>query len=159
VGSNKIQRLFLRATAITDDSLAQLSGYLDLRELDLSGTSIGDDGLAAIARLEKIEALSLSRTEVSDSSENMLNSMNGLKKLDLRKTRVTAEAAERIQEALPDCDVSWSARPRRPDNLPGAPFDSDRRFGPGGQFRPGGQGGPPAGPPIRDRPPGGLPFE
>jgi hypothetical protein len=75
---------------VTDETLENLRGMTNLRELDLSNTRVTDAGLAALEGLP-LERLRLARTQVTDAGfKDHLDRINTLKMLDLSGTAVTA---------------------------------------------------------------------
>ncbi|TKJ36552.1 hypothetical protein CEE36_11530, partial [candidate division TA06 bacterium B3_TA06] len=63
-------------------------------------------GLKYLAGLSGLEQLGVAGTEVSDSDLALLASLTNLKYLDIRSTKITDAGVERLQKALPGCDIS-----------------------------------------------------
>ncbi len=104
---DKMQWLSLWQTAVTDDGLKNLVQMQELRHLDLKNTSTSDVGLEHISQLKELEHLDLQQTFVSDAGLAQLTELPKLKHLDLTVTVVTPEGVERLQAALPDCNIVW----------------------------------------------------
>ena len=75
-----------------------------LQHLDLSGTQITDTGLGHLSNLPLV-FLSLAETEVTDSGLEVLEGLGQLQRLDLTGTEVTSTAIEKLEAALPNCEV------------------------------------------------------
>lgn len=70
---------------------------------------IGDKELQELARLPamgRVKSLTLEGTSVTDAGMKYLAKLHGLHTIDLRNTRVTAEGANRLKLALPNCQVT-----------------------------------------------------
>ncbi len=126
---------------LSDDSLKSLPAFPHLRILGLGDTAISDAGLSEIAKLENLQILSLdacrningnglaklaslrnlrqlglSSSGVTDSAAAQLSQLKSLRILQLGNTTITAQAAAKIQAALPKCvvfheslrDTPWS---------------------------------------------------
>ena len=104
---DKMQWLSLWQTAVTDDGLKNLVQMQKLRHLDLKNTSTSDVGLQHVSQLENLEHLDLQQTFVSDAGLAHLDKIPKLQHLDLTVTVVTPEGVERLQAALPDCNIVW----------------------------------------------------
>jgi len=74
---------------VDDQTLENLKGMEQLRELDLNGTKITDGGLAVIAVLPSLKTLRIARTKVSDEGfRTHLLAKETLVHLDLTSTEV-----------------------------------------------------------------------
>jgi hypothetical protein len=74
---------------VDDQTIENLRGMDQLRELDLNGTQITDAGLAILASLPRLEELRLARTKITDAGfQQYLAGKESLKKLDLTGTTV-----------------------------------------------------------------------
>ena len=132
--ADRLEELDLSDTDITDAGLLRLGPLGNLRHLDLGSTPITGPGLAALARCEKLKTLDLAYSQVTGPGLAYLKDAQGLVSLGLSEESVTAEgvahlkalkglrrvaiddgwmipskAVTRLQQALPDCEVScWS---------------------------------------------------
>lgn len=69
----------LARTRITDQGLAAMAGWKNLRRLDLTATAVTSQGLKPVAKLEKLEVLNLTDSAVDPSSlPPELSRRNGL---------------------------------------------------------------------------------
>jgi DNA-binding response OmpR family regulator len=100
--------LDLKGTAVSDDGLAHISPLSQLEGLYLTRTGIGDDGLAHLRPLGRLQTLILWDTAIGDDGLKHLQGLTGLRELILWNTRVTPEGVARLQQHLPDCDISTS---------------------------------------------------
>ena len=79
----------------------------NLKWLYLINTQVSD--LSPLAELKNLKVLHLiNNTQVSDLSS--LAELKNLLQLDLRNTLVSDEQLQRLQQALPNCDISHSFR-------------------------------------------------
>jgi uncharacterized membrane protein/mono/diheme cytochrome c family protein len=97
--------LSLARSAVTNEGLAQLSGFVALRRLHLENTSVGDAGVAHLDGLVDLEYLNLYGTEVTDAGLAHVEKLPALRKLYLWQTQVTDEGMERLRAARPDLEV------------------------------------------------------
>jgi len=117
-----LESLKLSATRITDEGLQYLQSMRNLRELDLNAVSptyetthpqITDRGLAKLKSLEQLEVLKLRQSFITDAAIDVLAALQGLVELDISVTHVTWEGFERLQRALPECEIRYE-NPRNP---------------------------------------------
>ncbi len=103
--------LHLGGTDVTDEGLVNLAGLTSLNRLHLEKTNVSDAGLAHLAGLENLSYLNLYQTGVTDEGLAHLEGLKSLKNLYLWQSKVTPEGAEKLQQALPDCDIDlgWEA--------------------------------------------------
>jgi len=125
-----LQRLVLNKSGVTDKGLAAIAGCKELRELTIPVSTITDGGLAALTKLMRLEALDLSddakitdkgmaqiqllvrleklhlsNTAITDKALLELKPLEGLLSLSVMGTKVTASAAERFIEEMPNLRV------------------------------------------------------
>ena len=81
-----MQRVDLHGTAVTDDDVARLAAFPELRVLDLRGTRVSDRGLVQLVALPWLEVLIVERA------------------------RQSGEGVNRLQKALPRLRVPRSSR-------------------------------------------------
>ncbi|MBC8290363.1 MAG: hypothetical protein H8E37_08605, partial [Planctomycetes bacterium] len=104
--------LDLRANCISDEGLAELSQLTELVELRLAQTWITDGGLKSLARMQKLETLDLRHSDITDEGLRHLHSLKNLIKVRLIHSRVTAQGVARLQNAMPDLTVEhWPEVP------------------------------------------------
>ena len=82
---DRLTRLNLRETAITDAGLDPLDGFPDLGWLNLRQTGITDQGLAAVEGLRNLHWLNLKWTKITDRGLGHLSGLTGLTELYLPK--------------------------------------------------------------------------
>ncbi len=104
-GLKHLLSLHLGGTDVSDGGLSHLAGLTSLKRLHLEKTKVSDGGLAHLARLENLAYLNLYQTGVTDSGLPHLEGLKSLKKLYLWQTQVTPEGVEKLQKALPGCDI------------------------------------------------------
>jgi hypothetical protein len=94
----------LAQTALSNDGLATLSTFVNLRRLDLSKTLVRGQ-LGDVSRLSHLEVLNLTETNVDDQAVATLVGAKSLRKLYLFGTRVTRQGLERLRAAMPWCQI------------------------------------------------------
>jgi hypothetical protein len=88
---------------VTDETLQNLRGMAQLRELDLNDTKITDEGLRTLSELPRLETLRLRGTPITEEGfRQFLLPMASLKELDLRQTKVTSKTVREWRAAQPD---------------------------------------------------------
>ena len=100
-----LEELTLGGPIIGNDSMLRLSKMLRLRELSLDHTNVGDEGLKNLAGLTNLEFFSLRGTNVTDRGLAHLTNLRRLWALDLSDTQVTDQGCEKLQLALPECEI------------------------------------------------------
>ena len=73
--------VLLHSTTVTDEGLEHLQGLTSLQHLNLNSTKVTDEGLEHLKGLTNLEYLSLYDTKVTDEGEN------------------------KLQKALPNCEI------------------------------------------------------
>ncbi len=87
--------LLIESDNITDDSLDHLTALNDLEELDLTFCNGGTDQPVGAAG------------GITDRGLEHLKALKQLKRLGLEETRVTDDGVERLQQALPNCEIRY----------------------------------------------------
>jgi hypothetical protein len=91
--------------AVTNDDLAGLVSYPELRELWLYDTRIADAGLKHLSQLKTLEILVLSKTDITDDGLLGLARLTGLKELYIGETDISVAAIQRLQQLMPDTKI------------------------------------------------------
>jgi Leucine-rich repeat (LRR) protein len=102
----ELRDLALRGSQVGDASMATVARFKKLRRLDLGSTTVGDAGVAQIARLPEIDWLQLYNTRLTNGGLSSLGQMRTLKTLNITKTETTREAAEQLQQQMPECRIT-----------------------------------------------------
>lgn len=102
----ELRDLALRGSQVGDASMATVARFKKLRRLDLGSTTVGDAGVAQIARLPEIEWLQLYNTRLTNGGLSSLGQMRTLRTLNITKTDTTREAADQLQQQMPECRIS-----------------------------------------------------
>ena len=76
-----------------------------MKYLNLADTEISDAGLINLGKMAGLESLDLTSTKISDDGLAHLYGLKNLKTLTVRQTEVTAAGADKLQKALPQCNV------------------------------------------------------
>ena len=99
--------LDLTGHEITDAGLTHLRNKPKLKRLRLLWQPITDAGLAQLTVLTGLEDLDLCKTRITDAGLEHLEGLAALKQLNLNLTRVTADGVKKLQQALPNCKITW----------------------------------------------------
>jgi hypothetical protein len=104
-GLSQLKQLHLDGAKITDAGLAHLEGLHQLNLLDLTGTLVTSDGLNHLKGLSQLRWLYLTDTKITDAGLEQLKALTGLTELVLLTTNCTPEGEQKIQQALPKCQI------------------------------------------------------
>jgi Leucine-rich repeat (LRR) protein len=91
-----LKELHLAETGCTDDDLAFLQGYENIRVLSLAHNRVTDKIAPLLGSLRTLEALDLSDTEVTDATVEAIAKLPSLTLLRLNHTNVTDASVERL---------------------------------------------------------------
>jgi hypothetical protein len=90
-------------SGLTDLELPLLKDLTKLEHLALSNNpKITDRGMATIQKFERLQALYLANTAVGDKGLAMLRGLDAMRTLNLVNTRVTADAADKFVDDMPN---------------------------------------------------------
>jgi hypothetical protein len=133
-GLERLQNLRLNNTLVDDAGLRHVAKLIELRELDLSDNyNIGGAGLHHLNTLMHLRELNLSRCcnltdtaienvatltqlrglhltgcrKITDRGLEHLGALTGLETLRLIRTSATREGIQKLQQALPKCNIEW----------------------------------------------------
>ncbi|MGY8749496.1 MAG: leucine-rich repeat domain-containing protein [Pirellulales bacterium] len=99
VGLKKLEVLVLYITDVSD--LSPLAGLKNLEKLCITSTPVSD--LSSLEKLKNLETLKLNDTAVKDLTQFAV--LKNLKTLVLRPMQLNQEQVQKIETALPDCDI------------------------------------------------------
>jgi hypothetical protein len=105
--SRGLKILNMDGTNISNAALNRLQPLRYLQCLSLNDTQIDDDGLEALREFGDLQWLSLINTAISDRSLRHLKDIKSLRWLFLVGTKVTASGLEKLEAALPGCEIKW----------------------------------------------------
>ncbi|HUE74274.1 MAG TPA: hypothetical protein VMP01_25560 [Pirellulaceae bacterium] len=100
-----MDHLNLDGTQISDAGLEAIATLPNLRRLSLCNTPVTDRGLAALMASRQLQELFLQRTGITDDGIAHLHVLGSLREVSLRGTSVTRGGIERLQQALPRCEI------------------------------------------------------
>jgi hypothetical protein len=106
----RVDRIVLHQTLVGDLFLDGLRSHEQLRNLSLNAPRVSGAALQKLASLPNLRSLSLEDMQISDADIPHLAKLQQLKNLSLCDTRISREGAERLRQALPNCQVEY-----RPD--------------------------------------------
>ena len=81
LNAETLQKLSLRGTAASDETMGVLKDLVTLEHLDLGGTAIGDKTVSIVATLPKLKTLLLDRTAITDAGVRDLRQAKNLERL------------------------------------------------------------------------------
>jgi hypothetical protein len=90
---------------VTDSGLARLNGLKQLEEMELDRTKITDAGLKSIGGFRHLRRLSLSDTAITDAGLVELCGLEHLENVYVFCPKLTRVGVERLQRALPKCEI------------------------------------------------------
>ena len=96
---------FPTAEAFTDTDLILLKQLKSLQCLHLNDAKITNSGLVHIGQLKSLMYLNLSGTKVSGAGMGHLEGLKRLKRLYIGDTNVSEQSIEKLQKALPKCEI------------------------------------------------------
>ena len=99
--------MLFQGGALFDSMTVEENVSFPLREhLDLEDDGITDAGIARLATLDKLETLDLKLNPgVTDAAIDSLLGLSKLKTLEIAQTGITEPGANRLQDALPRCEI------------------------------------------------------
>ncbi|QJW95898.1 leucine-rich repeat domain-containing protein [Frigoriglobus tundricola] len=98
-----LRALFLGGSGLTDASLAGLKPLSHLESLDISDNpQVTDKGMVTVKALERLQMLHLGKTGVGDKGLMTLAGLDGLRSLNVTGSKVTADAAEKFADDMPN---------------------------------------------------------
>ena len=100
-----VERLWLARTKVTDEGMPLVTVCPKLKFIGLDELPITDAGIAHLVALQDLESLSLSGTKLTDAGLEHLARLPRLKELWLRNTAITDAGYQKLQAALPQCEI------------------------------------------------------
>lgn len=100
-----LESLTLRDIAADGSALAGLPKPEKLKSLNMAQSKLSDAQVPQLARLTNLQTLNLSETAVTDAAVESLAQLKSLRRLVLTQTGVSGPGAQRLRDALPECDV------------------------------------------------------
>ena len=101
----KVAKLFLNGTQMTDAGLKEVAKMQKLERLYVADTQITYAGLKEVAKLQRLKSLSLAFTQITDAGLKKLAKLKKSKFLSLFRTKVTDEDVAKLKKALPTCKI------------------------------------------------------
>jgi hypothetical protein len=100
---SELRVLYLAGSGLSDTELAALKKLTFLESLDISDNpQVTDAGMATVKSLERLQVLNLSKTALTDKGLMELRPLDGLRSLHVVGTKVTAGAAEKFADEMPN---------------------------------------------------------
>lgn len=111
----KLRRINLSHSEITDAGLARIARLPKLIQLRLASDKITDAGLAVLADLKELRHLHLIDAPITDAGLAQLQALKDLESLYLDGTRASDEGKKRLVEALPGVHLHFDGGHFRDD--------------------------------------------
>ena len=92
----RLTKLHLVGTAVTDEGCRHLANHHAMRLLDLRANCISDAGLTELSELTKLVDLRLAQTWITDAGLKSLAGMQKLEMLDLSHSDITDEGLQHL---------------------------------------------------------------
>ena len=102
-----LAKIDLRNSAITDQSLIEISSFPRLTHLNLMGTQITSKGIRFLRKTQKLENLNLVSTQVSDSVVETIVIFPNLQRLFLWNSNISEAGVSALREKKNDLVVSF----------------------------------------------------
>ncbi len=112
---DKLRRLNLSHTTITDAGLARIAQMHELEQLRLESAAITDAGLADLEQLTKLRHLHLIDAAITDAGLEHLEKLTGLRSLYLDGSQASDAGMSRLVEALPNVHLHFDGGHHRHD--------------------------------------------
>jgi len=112
---DKLLRVNLSRTTISDTGLAALCQFPRLEQLRLASSHISDAGLACLTGLKHLRHLHLIDAPLSDQGLDQLHALSSLDSLYLDGTRASDAGIARLVEALPRVHLHFDGGHHRQD--------------------------------------------
>jgi internalin A len=109
-GLSGLTTLGFDSANITDAGVKHLKGMVNLKDLCLARTQITDACAANFDGMTKLEKIDLFDTDVGDATLEHLKGLKNLKFLIFKRTNVTEAGVKKLEQALPNCEISYSPR-------------------------------------------------
>jgi hypothetical protein len=117
-----VAELDLSRTRVGDEGMKRVAAMPRLVVLDLRQSAVGNHGIAALGACKELQVLNLFGTKAGDYGITALSGLKNLRELYVWQTDVSAAAAVRLRESIPELRVVMG--PALPEPLPqgtGAP--------------------------------------
>ncbi|HXB09345.1 MAG TPA: DUF2231 domain-containing protein, partial [Puia sp.] len=101
----QIVSINLNKMPVTDNDLAHLAAFRNLRQLNLDFTRITGAGIASIAKLSHLESLSLAGTAIKAGDLDQLAGIASLHKLYIWKTGIAGNDVKNLQQRRKDWEL------------------------------------------------------
>jgi hypothetical protein len=115
---DKLRRVNLSHTELSDASLARLAKCAQLEQLRVASPSFTDQGVAVLTELPRLKYLHLINSPLTDGAVPHLKRLTGLSALYLDGTEISLASMRELRDALPDTHIHFDGGHYRGD--PGA---------------------------------------
>lgn len=102
---NRISRLDLDGTLVTNEGIACLIMISEIKELRLKGLAIDDKCVPRLRELKSLEILHLGSTDISCHGIASLTPLKNLRRLICSPPEILPEKLLEFQQAIPDCEL------------------------------------------------------
>jgi hypothetical protein len=102
---SQLTSLFLSKTEVTNAGLKEIANLQKLSHLGLWNTQITDAGLKEMAKLKELTYLDLRNTQITDTGLKEMAKMKQLGETYLSNTKATKAGVEELKKSLPKCSI------------------------------------------------------
>lgn len=102
-----LQGLYVASTQVGDAGLKEISKLPSIRYLWIINANVTDAGLVHVGKMKALYTLVIGGNNITDKGIEHLKGLRSLNTCDLRNTKVTPAAGKALDEALPNCQVSY----------------------------------------------------
>jgi hypothetical protein len=107
---DKLMRINLSRTSITDDGLKRISRMHGLEQLRLASPRVTDAGLECLSELKQLRFLHLIGMPITDAGLDRLHSLTSLESLYLDDTQATEGGIGRLLAAMPNVHLHFGGQ-------------------------------------------------
>lgn len=107
-GMDQLAKLTLRDVGVRGTAISKLPKPEKLVSLNLGQSKLSDVEIVNLAGLTNLDTLVLSETAVTDVSVDTLVGLSKLKRLIVTQTGISSEGVQKLQAALPECQVQFN---------------------------------------------------
>ncbi len=102
---DQLKALTLRDVPATCEALAGLPHPEKLQTLNVAQSGITDKQIVLLAKMTGLEKLILNETALTDAAVEVLSGLKSLKYLEATQTQISVAGVARLHEALPNCSI------------------------------------------------------
>ncbi|MBX9669096.1 MAG: serine/threonine protein kinase [Candidatus Obscuribacterales bacterium] len=110
IRNSGIQRIFLRATNVTDESMLELAKVPTLKSIWIDYTNISDRGVENLMTLRSLRQLNLCGAPITNRSLEVLARNKRLNRIIIGHCKLSKEAIAKFKADNPKCEVQYKPK-------------------------------------------------